>query len=112
MPTVSDVCRFLERFAPPELAEEWDNVGLLVGDPQRNVKSVMTCLTVTNASASEAVEQHIDLVITHHPLPFRPLKRITTETTPGRLLLKLIEAGVAVYSPHTAFDSTREGINQ
>jgi dinuclear metal center YbgI/SA1388 family protein len=112
MPTVSDVCRFLDEFAPPQFAEEWDNVGLLVGNPKRQVQSIMTCLTVTPASANEAAEQHADLIITHHPLPFRPLKRITTETTPGRLLLQLIEAGVAVYSPHTAFDSTYQGINQ
>jgi len=112
MPAISDVCQFLDAFAPPALAEDWDNVGLLVGNPAREVQAIMTCLTVTPSSTSEAVEQHVDLLITHHPLPFRPLKRITTETTPGRLLLELIEAGIAVYSPHTAFDSTFQGINQ
>ena len=72
----------------------------------------MTCLTVTPSSAAEAVQRHADLVVAHHPLPFRPLKRITSSTTPGRLLLQLIESGVAIYSPHTAFDSTYDGINQ
>jgi len=111
MPTVRDVCRFLEEFAPPAFAEDWDNVGLLVGSSDRDVRCIMTCLTVTPASAAEAVDERVDLVVSHHPIPFRPLKRITTDTTPGRLLLQLIEAGVAIYSPHTAFDSAREGIN-
>jgi dinuclear metal center YbgI/SA1388 family protein len=112
MTTVADVCDFLEHFAPTHLAEDWDNVGLLVGRGERPVHAVMTCLSLTVRSVSEAVEQHADLVVAHHPLPFRPLKQITAATTPGRLLLELIEAGVAVYSPHTAFDSAMHGINQ
>jgi len=106
------VCDFFQEFAPAHLAEDWDNVGLLVGDPSREVKRIMTCLTVTPASASEAVREHADLIVTHHPLPFRPLKRLTTDSTPSRLLLELIGAGIAVYSPHTAFDSAAGGINQ
>ena len=90
MPALSTICEFLQKLAPLELAESWDNVGLLVGDPQRQIARVMTCLTVTPASADEAVAGRADLVITHHPLPFKPLSRLTTETTPGKLLLKLI----------------------
>ncbi len=112
MSTVREICEFLERFAPPGLAEEWDNVGLLVGDRERAVNKVMTCLTVTPQSAAEAVDEGAELIVTHHPMPFRPLKRLTTDTVPGRLLLKLIGAGVAIYSPHTAFDSAAAGINQ
>jgi dinuclear metal center YbgI/SA1388 family protein len=112
MTTVHDVARFLDQFAPPRLAEEWDNVGLLVGDPDGSVARVMTCLTVTPATAAEAVQQQAELIVAHHPLPFQPLRRLTTETTPGRLLYGLISAEVAVYSPHTAFDSAAEGINQ
>jgi dinuclear metal center YbgI/SA1388 family protein len=112
MPLLSELCRFLDAFAPPVLCEEWDNVGLLVGDPKQQVERVMTCLTITPASCAEAVSQKADLIVTHHPLPFQPLRRLTTETTPGRLLLTLIEAGIAVYSPHTAFDSAAAGINQ
>ncbi len=109
---VHDVCRFLDEFAPPRLAEDWDNVGLLVGDSARSVNKIMTCLTITPDSAAEAVRERVDLIITHHPLPFRPLKRLTTETVPGRLLLQLIEASIAIHSPHTGFDSAAEGINQ
>ena len=112
MYTIETVAAFLEQFAPPRLAEDWDNVGLLVGDRRRGVERVMTCLSVTPASTAEAAGRKAELIVAHHPLPFQPLKRLTTETTVGRLLLELIAAGIAVYSPHTAFDSAREGINQ
>jgi dinuclear metal center YbgI/SA1388 family protein len=112
MTILREICTFLDDFAPPHLAEEWDNVGLLVGDPSQSVSRVMTCLSITPASAAEAVRERADLIVTHHPLPFKPLKRLTSDHTPGRLLLSLIRAGIAVHSPHTAFDSAAEGINQ
>jgi dinuclear metal center YbgI/SA1388 family protein len=112
MITTGQIGEFLEAFAPASLAESWDNVGLLVGDANRTVRRAMTCLTVTDESASEAVRENVDLIVAHHPLPFRPLPRLTTATLEGRLLLKLIEAGIGIYSPHTAFDSARSGINQ
>jgi dinuclear metal center YbgI/SA1388 family protein len=111
-PTVETIAAFLEGFAPKRLAAEWDNVGLLVGDPGRVVRRLMTCLTVTPATAAEAVEDGADLLVTHHPLPFRPLRRLTADTPGGRMLLDLIAARVAVHSPHTAFDSAAQGINQ
>jgi dinuclear metal center YbgI/SA1388 family protein len=112
MHSLSDLCAFLESYAPPGLAAEWDNVGLLVGDRAQKVERVMTCLTITPASAAEAVRERVDLIVTHHPLPFRPLKRLTADQPAGRMLLDLIRAGIAIYSPHTAFDSAAAGINQ
>jgi dinuclear metal center YbgI/SA1388 family protein len=112
MPTIAEVAKFLEALCPPQLAEEWDNVGLLVGDPARPAGRVMTCLTVTPASAEEAIAERADLIVTHHPMPFRATKRLTTETTPGKLLWRLIGAGIGIHSPHTAFDSAADGINQ
>ena len=112
MTSIQEVCGFFEQFAPARLAEDWDNVGLLVGDAGKSISRIMTCLTVTPASAAEAVERNAELIVAHHPLPFRALKRLTTESVPGRLLLELIGAGIAVYSPHTAFDSAAAGINQ
>jgi dinuclear metal center YbgI/SA1388 family protein len=111
MPTVADVAQFLDEFAPPALAESWDNVGLLVGQHDQPVRRLMTCLTITRASAREAVDERADLIVSHHPLPFRPLKRLTSQTSEGRLLLELIGAKIAVFSPHTAFDSAQQGIN-
>ena len=111
-PTVATVADFLERFAPADMAEDWDNVGLLVGDRRAEVRRLMTCLTITPQTVTEAVKQRAEMVVAHHPLPFRALKRLTRDTTPGRMLLDIIAAGIAVYSPHTAFDSAAEGINQ
>jgi dinuclear metal center YbgI/SA1388 family protein len=111
MLTVADVLGFLEQFAPPDLAADWDNVGLLLGDRAAEVRRVITCLTVTPESAAEAVETGAQLIVTHHPILFRAVKRLTTATAEGRMLLALIRAGVAVYSPHTSFDNTRGGIN-
>jgi dinuclear metal center YbgI/SA1388 family protein len=112
MLTLSAICDFLDAFAPPHLAAEWDNVGLLVGDRAQRVERAVTCLTITPAVASEAIRERADLIVTHHPLPFRPLKRLTAADPMGRILLDLIRAGIAIHSPHTAFDSAARGINQ
>ena len=110
--TVGDLSDWLGQFAPTALAEDWDNVGLLVGDRARSVSRIMTCLTPTPESVAEAIERRADLIVAHHPLPFRPIKRITRGDATGGMLLDLIEAHVALYSPHTAFDSALRGINQ
>jgi dinuclear metal center YbgI/SA1388 family protein len=112
MTHVAEIAAYLEGLAPFRLAEEWDNVGLLVGRGDREVAKLMTCLTVTPTTAAEAIAAGADLIVTHHPIPFSPLKRLTGETTVGRVLLDLIAAGVGVFSAHTAYDSAGEGINQ
>ena len=112
MPTIATIAAFLEQLAPFRLAEDWDNVGLLVGDRDRGVTKLMTCLTVTPASAAEAIGAGAELIVTHHPIPFAATKRLTADTTVGRMLLDLIAARIAVFSAHTAFDSAGEGINQ
>lgn len=112
MPTVGEVAGVLEQFAPLSLAEAWDNVGLLVGDRNWPAERVMTCLTITPSTVAEAIADGANLIVSHHPLPFRPVKSVTAESTVGRLLLQLIRHSIAVYSPHTAFDSASAGINQ
>ena len=112
MPLIQDLLTSLEQQIPLDLAEPWDNVGLLLGDARTELKGVMTCLTLTEDVAEEAIREGSNLVITHHPILFKAVKRLTTDTSEGRLLWKLAQAGVSVYSPHTAFDSAREGINQ
>ena len=76
MPTVAEFVAFLERFAPLELAEEWDNVGLLAGDRERATNCVLTCLTLTADVAREAIEGQAGLIVTHHPVLFRPVQRL------------------------------------
>ncbi len=111
MTAVADLMQALQAIAPLELAADWDNVGLLLGDAHTPVRRVMTCLTVTPDSAAEAVAGGADLIVSHHPVLFRAVKRLTTATAEGRMLLALLRAGVAVYSPHTAFDNATGGIN-
>lgn len=108
---LQDVVAFLREFAPPELAEDWDNVGLLIGDPADEVRSALTCLTLTPNVAEEAITRGAQLIVTHHPVLFRPVQRLTAETSEGRMLLSLIRAGISVYSPHTSYDSAADGIN-
>jgi len=112
MTKIHEVLTYCEAFAPLRLAESWDNVGLLLGEDSATAKRVMTCLTVTPAVVAEAIERHADLIVSHHPVIFRPIGRVTRETTVGAMVLDLIGAGVTVYSPHTALDSAASGINQ
>jgi dinuclear metal center YbgI/SA1388 family protein len=111
MTTVAEVARWLDEFAPHSLAEEWDNVGLLWGDPSAEVVRVMTCLTVTSRTALEAVHEGAELIVSHHPVLFKPAKRVRADRLETGSLWSLARAGVSIVSPHTAFDNTRQGIN-
>jgi dinuclear metal center YbgI/SA1388 family protein len=111
MTILQEVLNVLEQIAPLSTAEEWDNVGLLLGDPKDEVRKIMTCLTITDSVLQEAIAEGIDLLVTHHPLPFKPLSRITSSTTSGRILLEAARHRIAIYSPHTAWDNARDGIN-
>lgn len=112
MVEIRQICQYLEQLVPLELAEDWDNTGLLLGNPARNIGNLMTCLTVTPEVVDEVIENRVQMIVSHHPLMFRPVQKITTSTVEGTILLDLIGQGVAVYSPHTAFDSAIGGINQ
>jgi dinuclear metal center YbgI/SA1388 family protein len=111
MPPLKAVTTALEHLAPLRLAASWDAVGLLVAPRRQAIERVMTCLTLTPEVAAEAVRERADLVVSHHPLPFRPVPRITADTGPGRVLLDLIGAGAGIWSSHTAWDSASGGIN-
>jgi dinuclear metal center YbgI/SA1388 family protein len=111
MTTVAEITEWLEEFAPSRLAEPWDNVGLLWGDPGAPAERVMTCLTVTPASAAEAIREHAGLIVSHHPVLFREVKKIRADFPETGFLWELARAGIAIASPHTAFDNTDGGIN-
>lgn len=108
---LQEILDWLAEFAPLALAADWDNVGLLLGDPEQECRRVVICLTVTPETVAEAVRQNADLVVSHHPILFRPVQRLAATTAEGKLLRPLLAAGVAVYSPHTAFDNCQGGIN-
>ena len=111
MTTVADLLAWLENFAPSRLAESWDNVGLLFGDPSAEVTRVMTCLTVTPRSADEAIAEGAQAIVSHHPVLFKATKSLRADRPETAYLWRLARAGVAILSPHTAFDNTIGGIN-
>ena len=109
--TLSDIIRILEKMAPPSLAEEWDNVGLQVGNPCRNVSSVWVALDPSPDVVAAACRARVDLLITHHPLIFRPLNRINVLTPQGVVIARAIQRCLAVYSMHTNLDAVSAGLN-
>lgn len=109
--TVSDIEQFFELWAPKWVAWERDNVGLQVGDSSRKVSSVLIALDVTPAVVAEAIAKKIDLIISHHPLLFRPPSSITTNDEVGTMILSLAEHHIALYSAHTNLDFTRDGVS-
>ncbi len=108
---VANVCQLMEEIAPRFLAEEGDNVGLLIGEGSRRVERIMICLDLTEWTVDEAIEKRIDMVICHHPMIFKGIKRITSDDATGRKILKLIKHNISVYTAHTNLDSVSGGIN-
>ena len=111
MRIVNDVIREMERIAPPYLKEDFDNVGLMVGDRKRSVKKVLLALDCTLNVIEEAKKEDVDLIITHHPLIFRRPNNITTDTLQGKKIIELIKNDISLYSSHTNLDSVEEGLN-
>ncbi|KXL54014.1 putative GTP cyclohydrolase 1 type 2 [Anaerotignum neopropionicum] len=109
---VKDIVAFMEGVAPSQLAEDWDNTGLAVGDPDHRVKKVLVALDVIDSVVEEAVEIGADLILTHHPmLLFRKINSITKTDALGRRIYKLIENEVAALSAHTNLDVAKGGTN-
>ncbi|MEM8558303.1 MAG: Nif3-like dinuclear metal center hexameric protein [Bacteroidota bacterium] len=111
MPTVSDLARALEAWAPRGMAADFDNVGLLVGDPARTVTNVLVALDLTPAVVSEAQKLGAELIVTHHPLLFTPQKRVVATDPVGALVLRLAAAGIAYYAAHTNLDAAPAGVS-
>ncbi|MDE6025954.1 MAG: Nif3-like dinuclear metal center hexameric protein [Lachnospiraceae bacterium] len=101
----SDIIRILEAQSPPEYAMEWDNVGLLVGRKNREVKKIMLAVDATADVCQMAIEGNVDMIITHHPMIFSKVKRVNDDTVLGNKILSLIEAGITCYAMHTNFDT-------
>ncbi|NLL04686.1 MAG: Nif3-like dinuclear metal center hexameric protein [Clostridiaceae bacterium] len=107
-----DIVSFMEEFAPTSLAEDWDNVGLMVGNREDEIKKLMVCLDVTPEVVEEAESNNVNMIISHHPFIFKGLKRINSEDLKGRMIMKLIKKGINVYSAHTNLDVTVRGVNE
>lgn len=99
-----EIIKKIEEKYPVSFAEEWDNPGLLVGDPEKEVKKVFLALDVTDESLEKAVKTGADMIITHHPLIFSGIKKVTVDNFIGRRIIGLIENGISYYAMHTNFD--------
>ena len=108
---LSDVVGIINKIAPPSLAEEWDNVGLQVGDTTTEIERIMVALDPGLPAIDAAIQNSCQLLLTHHPFIFKPLKRITSGDETGRLIQKSIRCGLAVMSLHTNYDTAANGIN-
>jgi dinuclear metal center YbgI/SA1388 family protein len=108
---VKDILESLNVEAPFSLAESWDNVGLLVGNPEQEVTAVLAGLDPTNRLVDEAIAQGANTIVTHHPVIFKPLTTINTAEPSGKLLEKALSNHIAIIGCHTNFDSAREGVS-
>ena len=111
MITVKSLTYAIEKAAPLELAEEWDNAGLQVGSENMQVTAVLTALDCDMRTVLEAEKLGCNMIVTHHPLIFHPLNFVTDETETGRVVLALAKKGIALYSAHTNLDCASGGIN-
>lgn len=109
--TALDIMNALEEWAPLELAEDWDNPGLQVGDPNAVIKKVLVALDVIDGVVEEAKEQNANFIVTHHPMLFSPIKKIQREAGVGGRIFSLIQHGIGVYSSHTNLDVAKGGTN-
>lgn len=109
--TVADVIRIMETLAPSRLAEEWDNVGLQVGQKDWPVRKIWVALDPAVNVVAEACREKADLLITHHPLIFKPLKSVDFNTPEGSIIRKASQHQLAIFSAHTNLDSVSEGVN-
>ena len=112
MATVADILQFVESLAPRYMKCDWDNVGLLCGRRDREVKKILVALDPFRSVIEEAIEIGADCIVTHHPLIFRnPLMAVNEDTEAGRCVLTLMEHGIAAINAHTNYDLAPDGVN-
>ncbi len=111
MTIVKDILNFIEALAPRYMAEDWDNVGLLCGHSCKEVRKILVALDPFQHVCQEAVQWEADLLVTHHPLIFSPLKTLTDSSEVGRSLMTLIKADISAINAHTNLDLAPGGVN-
>ncbi len=107
MATVKDIYNYIDSIAPFSTQEEWDNSGLLVGDENKYVNRIIFALDITADVVNQAINCNADLIITHHPIIFKPVSNILSDN----LIYKLIENGINIISAHTNYDKAVDGVN-
>lgn len=111
MTKAKDILDFVEALAPRSYMMDWDNCGLLVGDPDQEIRKILIALDPFEGPCREAAEGGFDLLLTHHPLLFTPARDVTTQTSVGRCLRTLIRNNIAAINAHTNLDCAPGGVN-
>lgn len=109
--TVQSICNILEEFAPLSLQESYDNAGLLVGSPQMEITGILVCIDVTEEIIAEAINKKCNLILSHHPLIFSGLKKLTGQNLTQRCVIQAIKNDIAIYAAHTNLDNVQGGVN-
>jgi dinuclear metal center YbgI/SA1388 family protein len=110
--TVADFVSAMDAIAPTNLAQDWDNVGLIAGDPSAALERVLLCIDLTGTVVDEAVRRQVDLVMAYHPPIFKPMSSLRADSTgTDSLVFRCISSGIAIYSTHTALDAADGGTN-
>lgn len=109
--TVSHIFQFINKWAPQSTKLDYDNVGLLIGNSDQKVTKILTCLDVTEEVVDEAISKQCDLIISHHPLIFKGIKRIDPRSPEGATLYKLIQNNISVIAAHTNLDAANGGVS-
>ena len=109
--TIATIIEFLDAELHPEYQEDYDNAGFLLGNPEAECNGVLVAVDVTDAVIEEAREKGANLIVTHHPMIFGGVKRITPKDATGRHIIKLIKNDMAVYAAHTNLDNLKDGVN-
>ena len=108
---VRDIIRAVEEFAPAAVQEEWDNSGLIIGSPEDNIDGVLVAFDCTPETVDEAVGEGCGMIVTHHPLIFKGLKKIIPGDPVCDAVIKAVKAGIAVYAAHTSADKVLGGVS-
>src|SRR6056297_1570325 len=108
---VQHISTFLDQWAPPSTKLDYDNVGLLVGDPKQPASRILTCLDITPEVVEEAIDRNCDLIVAHHPLIFKSIDRINPTNEQGKIIFELIKNDIALVAAHTNLDAALDGVS-
>ena len=111
MTKIKEIVSYLDNFAPRILSEDYDNVGLLIGDYNTDVSGILITLDVTEDVVDEAIKLKKNIIVAHHPIIFRGIKKITNSNEIERIIYKAIKNDIAIYAGHTNFDNIKKGVN-
>ena len=108
---VKEVINYLDSIAPPEFQENYDNCGLIVGNPENTVSGIVVCLDCTEEVIQETIDKNCNLIVAHHPIIFKGLKKINHSNYVERTVVKAIKNDINIFAIHTNLDNVIGGVN-